>query len=711
MSIFVGTARCPSCGAANNASLPDALCVRCLLGCALDAELPVDDPDSIEAAPSEDENGQQIGRYRLLEEIERGGGGVVYSAWDADLKRRVALKMLLPARRESQQTLDRFRREAELMASLDHPGVLPIYEVGEQGGLPFFAMKFAERGNLAQRIGALRGQYRVCARLVATIARAVAYAHGRGVLHRDLKPSNIVFDRDDAPLVTDFGLARLLAEDSTLTGSDALIGTPRYVAPEVVLAPAAKLTAATDIYGLGAILYELLCGRAPFADLAPLQVLQQVATRRPMPPRQIDASVPSVLEAICLRCIEKRPYDRYSSAVALADALDAWLAGTKVGLLRRFGGSLVELPSRRRRAVIVVGTLFVAAVCVLLTDRFVLRHGVNRAIDPEAYALFLQARQINLQHVRTSYEDSIPLLQQVLAKAPDYAPAWGSLAMVYLNQATFGGGLPVPEAERLAREAINKELAADPNYAGGYAHLGFLEMNHRGDLPAAARHLEKALALDPDNPVIVSGAADLALDLGRRDLAIALGKASVALDPINPMFHYGLGGLFRESRRSEDAIASFRSALRLSPGFAGGHAELGGALLQNGEFEAALAEVQKEQEEYDRLLELPLVYHALGRLVESDAALATLIAKYEHEKDGAYFIASVLAYRGETDRAFEWLDKAQADQESLYDISVEPLFDNIRDDPRWLPFLRKVGKAPEQLAAIRFEPSVPRSTP
>jgi tRNA A-37 threonylcarbamoyl transferase component Bud32/tetratricopeptide (TPR) repeat protein len=346
-------ARCPRCGAAAGARLANGLCARCLIGSALD------DADVTESFYDAH---REIGRYRLLGEIAHGGVGVVYRAWQDDLRRTVALKMLLPSRLETRDARDRFRREAEAMASLDHAGILPVYEVGVADGLPYFAMKLAERGNLAERIASRKGDAHESARLASLIARAIAHAHARGVLHRDLKPSNIVFDADDRPLVTDFGLARFLAQDSSLTGVDAVIGTPRYVAPEVVESAGARLTVAADVYGLGAILYEMLTGRAPFAELTSLEILQQVGTRRVLAPRAIDATIPPALEAICLRCLEKRPGDRYASAGALADVLDAWLAGAKAPLSARLRWLGLDVPSRRRRAMRVFAAVAAAAI-------------------------------------------------------------------------------------------------------------------------------------------------------------------------------------------------------------------------------------------------------------------------------------------------------------------------------------------------------------
>ncbi|MEO5629707.1 MAG: tetratricopeptide repeat protein [Thermomonas sp.] len=333
--------------------------------------------------------------------------------------------------------------------------------------------------------------------------------------------------------------------------------------------------------------------------------------------------------------------------------------------------------------------------------------GKTQEIDPEAYATYLQARQLARQGTRAGFEEAIPLFQQVLAKAPDYAQAWDQLATIYMSQASFGLR-PVPEGVKLAQDAIDKALAADPEDATAYAKLGWLEMTFTSDLASSAQHFEKALALDPAAHSTLGNTAALALSLGRLELAIQMYKVFLAADPVSALGHKNLAGVYFAAHRPDEAIASLNAALRLSPDYVGAQAQLGLALLQKGDAPAALVAVEKEPEEAWKMIALPMVLHALGRKADSDAATAALIGKYD--KDAAYNISYVLAYRGEVDRAFEWLDKAQEYQDpGLSGIAIEPGFDNLRKDPRWLPLLRKLGKAPEQLDKIAFNVTLPKS--
>jgi TolB-like protein/Flp pilus assembly protein TadD len=327
-----------------------------------------------------------------------------------------------------------------------------------------------------------------------------------------------------------------------------------------------------------------------------------------------------------------------------------------------------------------------------------------RATDPKAYALYLQARQLGRQYTADAFESSDALYRQALAIDPRYAPAWAALAGNFVGEAIIGM-LPADQGFRQAREAIEKALAIDPDYAPAHAELGFIA-GEQNDVPGAARHLQRALALDPTDLSVLGDSAYLLHTLGRLQQANAVMEYVLARDPVNPASLFNLGGNYLDAGRYDEAIAMYRTLLSVNPGSSGVHGFLGWALLLKGDAKAALAQMQQEKVESLRLLCMAQAYHALGKKAPSDAALATLIAKYA--KADPYNIASVYAYRGGADLAFVWLDKAvQAADPQLTGIQLDPLLDKLHTDPRWLPLLRKLGLAPEQLAKIQFTVTLP----
>jgi serine/threonine-protein kinase len=260
--------------------------------------------------------------YEVLEELGRGSMGVVYKARQVHADRVVALKVLREDLALDPRSVTRFRGEARAAARLDHPNIARVYDVGEHRGVPYYSMEFCPKGSLARRL-ARRGPLlpRQAAQLVRTLALAIHAGHERGVLHRDLKPGNILVAADGGPRIADFGLARCLDQMMHLTRTGDLVGTPSYMAPEQARGEHSAVSPATDVYGLGALLYTCLTGRPPFLADTCIDTMYQVVNQPPVPPRRICSTVPEAIEALCLRCLEKDPAARPASARELADLL------------------------------------------------------------------------------------------------------------------------------------------------------------------------------------------------------------------------------------------------------------------------------------------------------------------------------------------------------------------------------------------------------
>jgi tetratricopeptide (TPR) repeat protein len=302
--------------------------------------------------------------YELLEELGRGGMGVVFRARHVRLNRVVALKVILSGAFASPAELRRFRAEAEAAAQLDHPHIVPLYEAGEQDGLPYFSMKLVEGTRLSAHVRRLSREPRAAVQLLVCVARAIHHAHQRGVIHRDLKPANILIDAGGEPHVTDFGLARRVGADAGVTQSGTVVGTPSYMAPEQAAGGAKSLTTAADVYSLGAILYELVAGRPPFCADTAVGTMRQVCDEQPPSIRQLNPRVDRDLEMICLKCLCKDPEGRYGSAALLADDLECWLRDEPIAARPR--SALQRFWSWRRREPALAGSLMAAGVLLLV---------------------------------------------------------------------------------------------------------------------------------------------------------------------------------------------------------------------------------------------------------------------------------------------------------------------------------------------------------
>src|SRR5947207_4925722 len=349
---------CRKCGAEIFADAPEGLCTACLFETGLDLlarpSVAAGERGSVENTETSDANAAphikkaprpaktpaKFGDYELVEEIGRGGQGVVYRAHQKSLNRTVALKVIGLGHWATEAHLKRFRREAESAASLEHPCIVPIYEVGEREGTCYFSMGFIEGDQLDEVVRREPMAPRRAAELIAKVARTVHYAHEHHILHRDIKPGNILLDQQGEPHLTDFGLARLVETESTVTRTLEVLGTPSYMAPEQAVGNNAAVSSVTDVYGLGAVLYQLLTAHPPFAGGTSFETVRLVLDTEPRQPRLLNPKIDRDLNTICLKCLEKDSKRRYATALALAEDLARWLThesirARRTGLITR----------------------------------------------------------------------------------------------------------------------------------------------------------------------------------------------------------------------------------------------------------------------------------------------------------------------------------------------------------------------------------------
>jgi serine/threonine protein kinase/ABC-type phosphate/phosphonate transport system substrate-binding protein len=491
------TKSCPRCGEVIPAHAPDGHCPRCLIANVL--AVPPETGPQVGKGPGK--AGLRLGDYEVVRLIGRGGMGVVYEAVQLSLRRPVALKMIVDSQLASPDARRRFALEAEAAARLDHPNIVPIYEVGEHEDQPFLAMRLVQGESLRRKmacgeLGATGGNQdrsktltrereTAGARLMAIVARAVHYAHQRGVLHRDLKPANILMDGEGMPHLTDFGLAKLLdqarAEGSQglVSQSDSVGGTPSHMAPEQALGQ--RASTATDVYGLGATLYELLTDQPPFHAATPLETMRLVVEQPPTRPRSINPRIDRDLETICLKCLEKNPPARYGSALAVAEELERWLRLEPI--LARPAGPILRLGRWSRRnpigTALIVSLLFGLAVSLAFLhkalqskrDKEIYKQGIVAGIADEVGRLW---RDSNKAYVRISSASCTALADRPLRPAPPEALRL-SFALTIEQEPAEHARTCAPFLERLEDKmtrALGRPVLLDlmAYKAGGSAH-------------------------------------------------------------------------------------------------------------------------------------------------------------------------------------------------------------------------------------------------
>jgi eukaryotic-like serine/threonine-protein kinase len=563
-----------------------------------------------------------FGDYELIRELARGGMGVVFEARQVSLNRPVALKMILTGVLASDDDRRRFRLEAEAVANLDHPHIVPIHEVGEHAGFSYFSMKLIPGGSLATRLGDFVDRPRDAARVVAIVARAVHHAHQRGILHRDLKPSNVLLDAEGLPHVVDFGLAKRTKTVGELTATGAVLGTPAYMAPEQAMGKRALVTIATDVYGLGAILYTLLAGKAPFGGDSVIDTLEQVKLRVPDPPSGPNREVARDLQTICLKCLEKDPARRYATAEALATDLDRYLRGEPIAARRVGRAERTWLWAKRRPAIAALSAATVFAVLAGTSGVIAVQARANRILSGKNTELAKTIGLLDQERNRAKSRE-----QQAIDAVKRFRDA-------VTNEPRLKNSAELEELrKRLLKEpleffkSLREQLEADhdtrpealESLASAALELGTLT-REIGDQENALGAYQEARAIHErlarENPTVTRFQIKLAgshNDIG--NLLRVTGK------PVEALAAYEQARVIRERlARESPTVSAFQSDL------AGSHINIGNLLGDSGKPAEALAAYEQARAIQERLArENPTVTEFQSELAKSHNNIGILL--------------------------------------------------------------------------------------
>jgi serine/threonine protein kinase len=552
-----------------------------------------------------------IAGYEVLAILGRGGMGLVYKARHIELKRLVALKVILAGEHADPQELARFRGEAEAVARLEHPNIVQIYEVGEHQGRPFFSLEFVEGGNLAQKLAGTPLLPRQAAQLVEILALAIHYAHQRGIVHRDLKPGNILLkqlgkESDSTleeeqrhasrpsvslsgnsyqPKITDFGLAkRLDDEDTGQTRTGVIMGTPSYMAPEQAEGRSRDAGPAVDVYALGAILYETVTGRPPFKAASTLGTLEQVRAQDPVPPRRLQLHLPKDLETICLKCLNKQPHRRYASAFALAEDLHRFLAGAPIQARPAGVWERTLKWARRRPAAAALIVVSIAAVVSLLAGALwynaKLRAALQTAEDRRQEAMVERSRaEENFQKARNAVDEMLTEVgEQKLARVPQMEPVRRALLekalkfyQAFLEEKSDDQAVMRETARAYGRAAAIHQMLGQHAKAEGMLKQGLILQDqlverfpdvalYRADQASSHNALGNVYRLSSRAPQAEAAhkrALEIREQIAREDPSNLESQSDVAKSYLN------LAVIYAVTRRMEDAERGFKKALEI----------------------------------------------------------------------------------------------------------------------------------------------------
>ena len=604
--------------------------------------------------------GHVVSHYRVIERLGEGGVGVVYRGWDERLERDVALKFLLPRARETVDRRERLEREAKVLSRLDHPAIATVYDIDTDGDRQFLVMEFVRGVTLGERLASGPLPEAEALAIAQQMAEGLAAAHEQGVVHRDLKPANVMVTVRGHVKVLDFGLAACFDEEPTTASRDRtrtveLVGTVPYMAPEQLFGQPIDLR--TDVFSFGAVLYEMVTGFAPFSGRVSTAIADAILHQAPVPPRRARPGLSAGLEAVILRCLEKRAADRYPSAREVAADLRRLVDGGDVQVVRRS------------------------------TPAFAASSGTTRVTsDPvarEAYAL--GRRQWN-KRTREGLERAIQHFEQAIDADPSFAPAYSGLADCYNILAPW---LPPRLAFRMARAAAKKAIDLDPTLAEAHTSYGFVLMYDDWAWLDAERSFKHAIELQPDYATGHQWYAEYLNAIGHFDAALAEARAAEELDALSWAMPTTLINVFYYARRWDEALEYHRRMNILAPPgpSLGGIADRARILEQGGRPEEAI-------EEYRRVMQVDdepriragyaCALALVGRKDEARAEIAALEALPPFSAVPHYALAGPYAVLGDLDAAFAELEQGFTEHDrAMVWMRVNPRFDSLRGDPRY----------------------------
>jgi serine/threonine protein kinase/Flp pilus assembly protein TadD len=651
-----------------------------------------------------------LGHYEILEEIGRGGMGVIYRARQQHSRRTVAVKRVPAHQVNSHETLVRFRREAEAVASLDHPNILPIYEVSEnEEGLPYFSMRYATGGSLRATAPALRTKPRDCVRVMAKVARAITYAHSKGILHRDLQPGNILLDENGELMVSDFGLAKWLDQNSDLTRTLETLGTPGYIAPEQTECPANKLTCAADLYSLGAILFYLLTGRPPFVGPNVLYVMHQAAATHAPRLRSLAPSLDRDLETIVARCPDPDPGARYESAAALADDFEHWLRNEPirarpVGLFSR-GGKWVR---RNRTSTMLIAALVALAVAIVGVMVWKNESRYPMPSLPTGIAV-LPLQNLSEEKENAYFADGIQAeLLTNLSKIKDLKVISRTSVMQYKSGITRN-------LQEIAQQlGVSNVVEGSVRRSGNHVRVSVQLIDAKTNRHLWAQNYDRTLA----DSVALQG--ELATEIAAAAVGGRLSpqdKARVQAKPTKNTAAYdaylrGRAFAARSYQKfyEDNAIQSYQEAVKLDPGFALAWARLSIAVGHNG-CDSSPAQLAAVKDAADHALTLdpalPETHLAVGYYRYGQHDNAGALAEFQQAEQGLPNNAEVIEAIALVQRRLgNWEEALTRLRRTIeLDPRYQDAYENLAGTYRWLRRFPETLATVDQLLA--WEPNDP----